>query len=195
MGVYHAKAVVCTMIAAWEWGAYLGEDALSKGIKVMVSSFRRSSTVFNQAKVSANYLNSQMAKYEAVHAGFDEALLLDEQGFVAEGSAECFFMIKDGVLISPPSSYALKSITQDSVIKLAKDLNIKVKRRVISRDELYTCDEAFFTGTAAELTPIKSIDHREITSEIGQITKSLQKAYFDLVYAKNDKYKDFLTKI
>ncbi len=198
MGISHTKAPVNTAIAAWKWGAYLGEDGLTKGIKVKISSFARNSikSQMGKAKASSNYLNSQMANYEAKEAGYDEALLLDEDGFVAEGSGECFFIIQDGVLISPPNDNSLVSITQDTVIKIAKDLGIEVRRERITRDQAYTADEAFFTGTAAEVTPISNIDARIIGSGVrGEITTKIQDAYFDVVYGRNEKYASFLTYI
>ncbi|MCV3548763.1 branched-chain-amino-acid transaminase [Campylobacter sp. CNRCH_2013_0671h] len=198
MGVYHAKAPVRVAIAAWEWGAYLGEESLEKGIKVKISSFARNSvkSSLGKAKASANYLNSQMAKYEAIEAGYEEALMLDEEGFVAEGTGECFFMIKDNKLITPPNDFSLKSITQDTVLKIAHDLGISVVRQRISRDEVYVADEAFFTGTAAEITPINNIDARIIgDGKRGELTTKLQNAYFDIVYGRNEKYASMLTYI
>ncbi|EAI4441257.1 MULTISPECIES: branched-chain-amino-acid transaminase [Campylobacter] len=198
MGVYHAKAPVRVAIAAWEWGAYLGEEGLEKGIKVKISSFARNSvkSSLGKAKASANYLNSQMAKYEAIEAGYEEALMLDEEGFVAEGTGECFFMIKDNKLITPPNDFSLKSITQDTVLKIAHDLGISVVRQRISRDEVYVADEAFFTGTAAEITPINNIDARIIgDGKRGELTTKLQNAYFDIVYGRNEKYASMLTYI
>ncbi len=198
MGVHHVKAPVHTMIAAWEWGAYLGEDGLENGIKVMTSSIMRNpvKSTFGKAKAVANYLNSQMAKYEAIESGFEEALMLDESGFAAEGTGECLFIIRDGVLISPPNDNSLESITQGMVLELAKDMGIEIQRRNITRDEIYICDEAFFTGTAAEVTPINSLDHRVIgEGKRGDMTKKLQSAYFDVVYGRNEKYKHYLTYI
>ncbi|HEC1753729.1 branched-chain-amino-acid transaminase [Campylobacter lari] len=198
MGIYHAKAPVRVAIAAWEWGAYLGEEGLKKGIKVKISSFARNSvkSSLGKAKASANYLNSQMAKYEAIEAGYEEALMLDEEGFVAEGTGECFFMVKDGKLITPPNDFSLKSITQDTVLKIAHDLGISVVRQRISRDEVYVADEAFFTGTAAEITPINNIDARIIgNGKRGELTTKLQNAYFDIVYGRNEKYASMLTYI
>ncbi len=198
MGLYHAKAPVRVGIAAWEWGAYLGDEGLEKGIKVKISSLARNSvkSSFSKAKASANYLNSQIAKFEAVEAGYEEALLLDEEGFIAEGTGECFFIVKDGVLITPPNDFSLKSITQDTVLKIAEDLGIKVLRQRISRDEAYVADEAFFTGTAAEVTPINNIDSRTLGSGTrGEITKKIQDAYFDIVYGRNAKYDYMLTYI
>jgi len=198
MGLYHKDAPVCTSIAAWEWGSYLGDEGLEKGIRVKISSFARNSvkSTMGKAKAVANYLNSQMAKYEAIECGYEEALLLDDEGFVAEGSGECFFIVRDGVLISPPNDNSLESITQDTVIQLAKDFGIKIERRRVTRDEIFIADEAFFTGTAAELTPVNEVDGRIIgNGKRGEITKKLQDAYFDVVYGRNDKYKHLLTNI
>jgi branched-chain amino acid aminotransferase len=198
MGLYHKHAPVRTMIAAWEWGAYLGEEGLENGIKVCTSSITRNPnrSTFGKAKAAANYLNSQMAKYEAIENGFEEALMLDENGFAAEGTGECLFIVRGGKLISPPNDNSLESITQDTVLQLAKDMGIEVERRNITRDEIYIADEAFFTGTAAELTPINSLDHRVIgNGRRGPMTEKLQSAYFDVVYGRNEKYKDYLTYI
>lgn len=198
MGVYHVNCPVQVAIAAWEWGAYLGEEGLENGIKVKISSFARNSikSIMGKAKASANYLNSQMAKFEATKCGYEEALLLDEDGFVAEGSGECFFIVRDGAIITPPNDNSLESITQDTVIKIAKDLGIEVKRQRITRDEVYIADEAFFTGTAAEVTPINNVDERIIGSgKRGEVTKRLQEAYFDVVLGKNPKFENMLTYI
>ncbi|MGE4295053.1 MAG: branched-chain amino acid transaminase [Campylobacterales bacterium] len=198
MGVYHKQAPVNVAIAAWEWGAYLGEDGLKNGIRVKISSFTRNSirSTMGKAKASANYLNSQMAKYEAKEAGYDEALLLDEEGFIAEGSGECFFIVRNGVLITPPNENSLESITQATVIELAKSMGITVERRRLTRDEVYVSDEAFFTGTAAELTPIREIDSRPIgNGKRGEMTEKLQNAYFDVVYGRNPAYSHYLTLI
>ncbi|WP_331775184.1 branched-chain amino acid transaminase [Sulfurospirillum sp. 1612] len=198
MGLYHVHAPVKTAIAAWEWGSYLGDEGLENGIRVKISSFARNpvSSTMGKAKAAANYLNSQMAKYEAMEAGYEEALLLDEDGFIAEGSGECFFIVRNGVLISPPNDTSLESITQGMVIQLAKDAGIPVERRRVTRDEVYIADEAFFTGTAAEVTPIKDIDGYIIgEGKRGAMTKQLQGAYFDVVYGKNKKYEHLLTYI
>jgi len=198
MGLHHVKAPVHTAIAAWEWGAYLGEDGLENGIKVTTSSIVRNSVKsnFGKAKAVANYLNSQMAKYEAIEAGYEEALMLDDNGFVAEGSGECLFIVRDGKLISPPNDNSLESITQATVLELAKDFGIEIERRHITRDEIYISDEAFFTGTAAEVTPINSLDNRVIgDGKRGEVTEKLQSAYFDVVFGRNDKYKKYLTYI
>ncbi len=198
MGVHHVNAPVHSMIAAWEWGAYLGEEGLENGIKVMTSSIVRNSirSNFGKAKAVANYLNSQMAKYEAIEAGFEEALMLDDNGFAAEGTGECLFIVRDGKLISPPNDNSLESITQATVLELADDMGIPVERRNITRDEIYICDEAFFTGTAAEVTPINSLDNRVIgNGKRGEMTEKLQSAYFDVVFGRNEKYKHYLTYI
>lgn len=198
MGLYHKEAPVRVSISAWEWGAYLGEEGLQKGVRVKISSFTRTPNTsgMGKAKAVANYLNSQMAKYEAVEAGYDEALLRDDQGFIAEASGACFFIVRDGVLISPPSDNTLESITQATVIELAKDMGIEVVRKRITRDEVYVADEAFFTGTAAEVTPIREVDARTIGAGCrGPITQKLQSAYFDAVTGKNPKYTKYLTYI
>jgi len=198
MGLYHKPAPVQTAIAAWEWGAYLGEEGLEKGIKVKTSSFVRNpvKSTLGRAKAVANYLNSQMAKYEAINCGYEEALLLDDEGYVAEGSGECIFIVRDGVLISPPNDNSLESITQNTVLEIANDFGIKVQRRRVTRDEVYVADEAFFTGTAAEITPINNLDERIIgNGKRGEITKQIQDKYFDIVYGRDEKYEKYLTRI
>ncbi|NLU34386.1 MAG: branched-chain amino acid transaminase [Wolinella succinogenes] len=198
MGVYHKKAPVNVAIAAWEWGAYLGDEGLEKGIRVKTSSFVRNSikSSFGKAKASANYLNSQMAKYEAISCGFEEALLVDDNGFVAEGSGECFFIVRDGVIITPPHDNSLESITQATVIELARSLGYEVIERRITRDEVYIADEAFFTGTAAEVTPVRELDFRIIgEGRRGPLTTLLQKTYFDVVNGRDPKFAKYLTYI
>ncbi len=198
MGVYHKNAPVETVMSAWEWGAYLGEDGLKNGIRLKISSVNRPSNTSNmgKAKATANYLNSQMAKYEAIECGYDEALLLDDQGYVAEASGASFFMIKNGVLVTPPSDNALVSITQKTVIEIAQDMGYAVERRRITREEVYVADEAFLTGTAAEITPVANVDARVIgCGKRGEITEKLQSAYFDIVFGRNEKYEHYLTYI
>ncbi len=198
MGLYHKHAPVNTMIAAWEWGAYLGEEGLENGIKCCTSSITRNPnrSTFGKAKAAANYLNSQMAKYEAVENGFDEALMLDENGFIAEGTGECVFVVRDGVLITPPNDNSLESITQATVLEIARDMGIEIERRNITRDEVYIADEAFLTGTAAEVTPVNSLDHRIIgNGKRGPVTEKLQSAYFDAVHGRDERYRHYLTYI
>jgi len=198
MGIYHKNVPVNTMIAAWEWGAYLGDEGLEKGIRCCTSSITRNPnrSTFGKAKAAANYLNSQMAKYEAIENGFDEALMLDENGFVAEGTGECIFIVREGKLISPPNDNSLESITQSTVPELAKDMGIEIERRNITRDEIYIADECFLTGTAAEITPVREFDHRVIGGgSRGTVTQKIQEAYFDVVYGRNEKYKHYLTYI
>lgn len=198
MGLYHKHAPVKTAIAAWEWGAYLGEEGLENGIKCCTSSITRNPnrSTFGKAKAAANYLNSQMAKYEAIENGFEEALMLDENGFIAEGTGECIFIVRDGILISPPNDNSLESITQATVLEIAKDIGLPIERRNITRDEIYISDEVFLTGTAAEVTPVNSLDHRVIgNGKRGKITKELQSRYFDIVHGRDEKYKHYLTYI
>jgi len=198
MGLYHKDCPVQVSISAWKWGAYLGEEGLKKGVRAKITSVTRTSNTsgMGKAKAVANYLNSQMAKFEAVEAGYDEALLRDDHGYIAEASGAAFFMVRDGVLISPPSDNTLESITQQTVIDLAEDMGIKVERRRITREEVYIADEAFFTGTAAEVTPIREVDARIIgTGSRGPMTEKLQTAYFDVVAGKNPDYIQYLTYI
>ena len=198
MGLYHKNCPVNVSISAWKWGAYLGEDGLKNGIRLKISSMTRTPNTsgMGKAKAVANYLNSQMAKYEAVESGYDEALLRDDQGYIAEASGAAFFMVENGILVTPPSDNALKSITQATIIELAIDMGIKVERRRVTREEIYICDECFLTGTAAEVTPIRDVDARVIgCGSRGPITEKLQTAYFDAVAGKNEKYLKDLTYI
>ncbi|MBN2896253.1 MAG: branched-chain amino acid transaminase [Campylobacterales bacterium] len=198
MGVYHKNAPVETVLAAWEWGAYLGEEGLRRGIRLKIASMTRPANTSNmgKAKSTANYLNSQMAKFEAIECGYDEALLLDDQGYVAEASGACFFMVRDGKLISPPNDNTLESITQKTVIEMAQKMGYTVERRRITREEIYVADEAFLTGTAAEITPIREVDARIIgCGARGPITERLQSAYFDIVFGRNSDYAHYLTYI
>lgn len=198
MGVYHKEAPVETVMSAWEWGAYLGEEGLQKGIRLKIASMTRPANTSNmgKAKASANYLNSQMAKFEAIDCGYDEALLLDDQGYVAEASGACFFMVKNGELITPPNDNSLASITQKMVIEMAEDFGIKVTRRRITREEVYVADEAFLTGTAAEITPVALVDSREIgCGSRGEMTEKIQSTYFDIVFGRNKQYEHYLTYI
>ena len=196
MGVSPRGAQTHVAIAAWPWGAYLGEEALQQGIRVKVSSYTRHhpNITLCKAKASGNYMNSILANNEATADGYDEALLLDVEGFVAEGSGENLFMVKRGVLHTPDLSSALEGITRDSIIQLAQEMGIIVLERRISRDELYTADEVFFTGTAAEVTPIREIDRRVIgRGTRGPLTEKLQSAYFDCVKGRAPAHRDWLT--
>jgi len=198
MGLYHKEAPVQVSISAWEWGAYLGEEGLKKGVRVKIVSMTRNTNTsgMGKAKAVANYLNSQMAKFEAIDAGYDEALLRDDQGYIAEASGACFFIVRDGIIITPPNDNSLESITQATVIDLAKDMGYTVLRRRLTREEVYIADEAFFTGTAVEVTPIREVDARIIgEGQRGPITEKLQSAYFDVVAGKNPKYTKYLTYI
>jgi len=198
MGLYHKDCPVNVSISAWEWGAYLGDEGLKNGIRLKITSMTRTGNTsgMGKAKAVANYLNSQMAKFEAVEAGYDEALMRDDQGYIAEASAASFFMVEDGKLITPPNDTSLKSITQATVIDLANDMGIEVVRRRITREEIYICSECFLTGTAAEITPIKDVDARIIgNGSRGFITEKIQSAYFDVVAGKNEKYLKHLTYI
>ena len=194
----HAKGLkVHLSIAAWEWGAYLGEDGLENGIRVKTSSFNRHhiNSTMAKAKTNGHYTNSIMALQEAENAGYDEALMLDTTGYVAEGSGENIFIIRRGKVYTPSLTSALEGITRDTIVELLRsDMNLEVIEKQITRDEIYTADEAFFTGTAAEVTPIKSLDDREIgAGTAGQITKEIQQRYFDVVNGKNKDRHDWLT--
>jgi branched-chain amino acid aminotransferase len=196
MGIRADNLNVHTMVAAWSWGAYLGEENMTKGIRIKTSSFTRHhvNITMCKAKANGNYMNSMMALQEAVSCGYDEALLLDAQGFVCEGSGENFFMVRDGVLYTPELTSALEGITRDTVITLARDIGLKVVEKRITRDEVYVADEAFFTGTAAEVTPIRELDNRPIGSGTrGPITEKLQAMYFDQVYGRSDVYQNWNT--
>jgi branched-chain amino acid aminotransferase len=198
MGVSPKGATVHVAIAAWPWGAYLGEDAIEKGIRVKTSSFARHHVNVSmcRAKYSGTYANSILANLEATEHGYDEGLLLDVDGFVAEGSGENLFMVKNGCLYEPELTSALIGITRDSVISLATEMGYTVSARRITRDDLYIADEAFFTGTAAEVTPIREVDGRTIgEGRRGPITARIQKAFFECVNGKVENRRDWLTPI
>lgn len=187
MGLRADNLKVHTMIAAWEWGAYLGKENLEKGIRIRTSSFTRHhvNITMCKAKANGNYMNSMLALQEAMRDGYDEALLLDVDGYVAEGSGENIFMVNDGELYTPELTSALDGITRNTIIRLAEQAGIPVHEKRITRDEVYIADEAFFTGTAAEVTPIRELDNRQIgTGCRGPITEQLQTAYFDLVHGR-----------
>jgi len=196
MGISAKTLSTHVIVAAWSWGAYMGQEALEKGIAVKTSSFSRHhvNVTMCKAKANGNYMNSILAHQEAINDGYNEALLLDTQGFVSEGSGENIFLVKNGCLITPSLSSALEGITRDTIIEIAKAHDIQVIEKNITRDEVYTADEAFFTGTAAEVTPIRALDRRNIGKGArGEITEFLQKTYFDVVSGKNTKYGDWLT--
>ena len=198
MGVSPKGAQVHVAIAAWPWGAYLGADGLEKGIRVKTSSFARHHVNVSmcRAKYSGTYANSILANAEALDHGYDEALLLDVDGFVAEGAGENLFMVKNGKIYEPELTSALIGITRDSVINLAADHGYKVEARRITRDDLYLADELFFTGTAAEVTPIREVDGRTVgAGKRGPITAKLQKAFFELVQGRNRKHGAWLTPV
>ncbi len=198
MGLYPKENPVCVAIAAWPWGTYLGEDGLTKGIRVKTSSFIRNhvNSTMSRGKVCGYYVNSQLAKKEAISCGYDEALLLDTEGYVSEGSGENVFIVRDGVLKTTPLTSILEGITRDSVLTIAGNLGIPIHEERFTRDEIYISDEAFFTGTAAEVTPIRELDGRTVGSgKPGKITKKIQSVFFDIVKGKNGKYKSWLTRI
>jgi len=196
MGIYVKDYNVRVAIAAWPWGAYLGEEGIKKGIRIKVSSFTRQhvNISMTKAKVCGNYVNSIMAKREAILAGYNEALLLDNEGYVSEGSGENIFIAKGGVVKTTPCTTVLSGITRDTVMKILQDEGITVKEERFTRDELYTAEEAFFTGTAAEITPIREVDDRAIGTGLpGDITKKVQEVYFRTVKGEEEKYKDWLS--
>ncbi len=198
MGVSPKGASVRVAIAAWPWGAYLGPEALEKGIRVKTSSFARHHVNVSmcRAKYSGTYANSILANLEATDHGYDEGLLLDVDGFVAEGSGENLFMVKNGKLYEPELTSALIGITRDSIITIAQEMGYEVAARRITRDDLYLADEAFFTGTAAEVTPIRELDGRIIGEGTrGPITAKLQKKFFDCVNAKTNEHRDWLSPV
>ena len=198
MGLRADNLKTHVIIAAWEWGAYLGKEALEKGIKIRTSSFARHHVNVSMCRAKANghYINSMMALQEALSSGCDEALLLDTDGFVMEGSGENIFIVRDGVLYTPDLSSALDGITRKTIITLAEDEGIKVVEKRITRDEVYIADEAFFTGTAAEVTPIRELDDRLIGSGArGPISEKLQRLYFDQVHGRRSEYPEWLALI
>ncbi len=196
MGLRADNLKTHAIVAAWEWGSYLGADNMNNGIRIKTSSFTRHHVNISMCKSKANghYINSMLALQEAITDGYDEALLLDVEGFVAEGSGENIFIISGGVIYTPDLTSALNGITRNTIMALANDLGYEVIEKRITRDEVYIADEAFFSGTAAEVTPIRELDNRPIGSGTrGPITEKLQSLYFDIVQGKVDKYKDWLT--
>ncbi|MDD5391417.1 MAG: branched-chain amino acid transaminase [Thiothrix sp.] len=196
MGLRADNLETHAMVAAWTWGAYLGAENMEKGIRIKTSSFNRHhvNVTMCKAKANGNYMNSMLALREALDDGYDEALVLDVDGFVSEGSAENFFLVRDGVIYTPDLTSALDGITRKTVVTLARDLGFEVREKRITRDEVYVADEAFFTGTAAEVTPIRELDRRSIGSGArGPITEQLQTLYLDIVHGRSEKYRHWLT--
>ncbi|WP_219215637.1 branched-chain amino acid transaminase [Variovorax boronicumulans] len=199
LGVNPRGNTIHAMVAAWAWGAYLGEEGMKRGIRVKTSSYTRHhvNITMTQAKAVSNYSNSILANMEALDDGYDEALLLDASGFVSEGAGENVFVVKDGVVYTPDlSAGALNGITRNTILHICKDLGIELVQKRITRDEVYIADEAFFTGTAAEVTPIRELDRVEIgIGSRGPVTEKIQAAFFDIVNGKNPKYAHWLTKV
>ncbi|MDP2753365.1 MAG: branched-chain amino acid transaminase [Nitrospirota bacterium] len=198
MGLYPKENPINVSIAVWSWGSYLGDKGLKDGIRIKTSSFIKNHVNANMArgKVCGYYVNSQLAKKEAISCGYDEAILLDTEGYVSEGSGENIFIIRNGVLKTTPLTSILEGITRNSIIKIANDNGIKTIEERFTRDELYIADESFFTGTAAEVTPIKEADGRAIgNGKPGKITKKLQSIFFDIVKGRNKKYESWLTRV
>ena len=196
LGVAPKKDDVQVIVAAWPWGAYLGEDALEQGIRVKTSSFTRHhvNITMCKAKANGNYMNSILANNEATADGYDEALLLDVEGYVAEGSGENIFIIRKGKLYTPDLTSALEGITRDTVVTIAQEMGLQIIEKRITRDEVYTADEAFFTGTAAEITPIRELDRRQIgEGKRGPITTEIQARYFACVKGEDKNHTDWLT--
>ena len=199
LGVSPKGNQIHAMVAAWSWGAYLGEEGLKRGIRVKISSYTRHhvNITMTQAKAVSNYTNSILANMEATDDGYDEAMLLDASGFVSEGAGENLFVVKNGVVYTPDlSAGALNGITRNTVFHICQDLGLKLVEKRITRDEVYIADEAFFTGTAAEVTPIRELDRIEIgIGSRGPITEKIQAAFFDIVNGRNDKYAHWLTPV
>lgn len=184
------------MVAAWDWGSYLGADGMEKGIRIKTSSFTRHhvNSTMCKAKSNGNYINSMMALQEALTDGYDEAMLLDVDGFVAEGSGENIFIVRNGVIYTPELTSALEGITRDTIFELADELGFDICEKRITRDEVYVADEAFFTGTAAEVTPIRELDNRPIgNGGRGPITEQLQTLYFDIVHGRHEGHQNWLS--
>ena len=199
LGVSPKGNTIHLMVAAWAWGAYLGEEGMKRGIRVKTSSYTRHhvNITMTQAKAVSNYTNSILANMEATDDGYDEALLLDVSGFVSEGAGENLFVIKGGVVYTPDlSAGALNGITRNTIFAICEDMGLKLVEKRITRDEVYICDEAFFTGTAAEVTPIRELDRIELgAGSRGPITEKIQAAFFDIVNGRNPKYAGWLSRV
>ncbi|NIO11295.1 MAG: branched-chain amino acid transaminase [Deltaproteobacteria bacterium] len=195
MGLHAPSNPIHVVVAAWPWGAYLGEDGLKNGIRVKVSSYTRHhvNVAMTKSKISGNYVNSVLAKNEVKLAGYDEAVMLDTEGYVSEGSGENIFVVRDGRIKTTPHTSILPGITRDSILTIARDKKIPVSEERFSRDELYMADEAFLTGTAAEVTPIREVDDRKIGRGCpGEVTKELQQSFFNIIKGKDKKYSSWL---
>lgn len=198
MGLRADNLSVHVTVAAWEWGAYLGAENMERGIRIRTSSFTRHhvNITMCKAKANGNYMNSMLALQEALTCGYDEAMLLDNEGYVAEGSGENIFIVRDGVIYTPELTSALEGITRDTILVLADEIGVEVREKRITRDEVYIADEAFFTGTAAEVTPIREVDDRPIgNGGRGPITERLQTMYFDQVHGRRETYPEWLTPV
>jgi branched-chain amino acid aminotransferase len=198
MGLYPKENPVQVSIAVWPWGAYLGDEGMKKGIRLKVSSFTRHhvNVDMTRGKVCGYYVNSQLAKHEAVSCGYDEALLLDTEGYVSEASGENIFIVRKNEIKTTPLTSILEGITRESIIQVARDLKMTVREERFTRDEVYIADEAFFTGTAAEVTPIREADGRTIgNGGRGPVTEKLQSSFFDIVKGENKSYESWLTRI
>ena len=198
MGLRADNLKVHVCIAAWDWGSYLGDDKITNGIKVKVTDFpkRCEKSMLHKAKASGNYLYSMLALKDALNSGFDEALILDVDNNVNEGSGENFFMVKDGILYTPRDHTVLNGITRQTIIDISEDLDLEVFEKDISVDDVKVADEAFFTGTAAEVTPVVQVDQSKIGDGMtGKITRKVQKEYFDLIRGRNTKYDHWLTRV
>ncbi len=199
MGIFAPSNPVRALVVAWKWGAYLGEDALKNGIRTKISSFARHHINISlaKAKMSGQYTNSVLAKREAKFGGYDEAIMLDSSGYVSEGTGENIFIVKKGVIHTPDlSSSILEGITRDTVIRLAREMKLEVHEGRITRDQLWLADEVFFTGTAAEITPVREVDNRSIgDGKVGPITRRIQERFFDIVRGSDTSHTEWLTKV
>jgi len=197
LGLGSFEPPVRTMVACYEWGAYLGEEGLKRGIRCMVSGFTRANAnaVMNKGKICGQYVTSVLAKRMAIKTGFEEALMLDPQGYLAEATGENIFIVKHGVVRTPPTSAAiLAGITRDTAIQLLREHGVEVREAPIARDELYIADEVFLTGTAAEITPVREIDHRKVgRGEVGPVTRRVQESFFSIVKGTDSKHDSWLT--
>jgi len=198
MGVFPKENPIEVSIAVWPWGSYLGDEGVKNGIRTKISSFSRPhvNATMVRAKTTANYANSLLAKREALKDGYDEAVLLDTDGYVAEGSGENVFMVRKGVIKTPPLTSILEGVTRDTVMQLAAERGLRLVEERFTRDEFYIADEAFFTGTAAEVTPIREVDNRAIgAGKPGPVTKELQAAFFDIVHGRDSRHAHWLTPV